>query len=234
MGYVFLAGFALFALLALYQGLGKLPPHRRATWLRNGITGAAGLVALGFLLARRFDIALILAAAAFTVYRTGKLGPFSLDTSQWDAEQTSRVRSHYFEMVLDHDTGAVKGAVRIGQYTGHDLMDLGEIETRELIDEISWDPDSVSLLETWLDANRSGWREYFAEQGQSETSTQAGDPISQALEVLGLAVGASDAEINAAHRNLMKGVHPDHGGSGYLAAKINEARDLLLKHNQQN
>ncbi|WDR02666.1 molecular chaperone DnaJ [Devosia algicola] len=232
MGYVFLAGFALLALLAVYQGFSKLSPSRRAKWLRNGIIGTAGLVGLGFLLARRFDIALILGAAAFSIYRTGKLGPFSFDTSKWSAEQTSSVRSHYFEMKLDHDTGSVDGVVRIGQYRGAELMQLGEIETRELIDEISWDPDSVSLLETWLDANRAGWREYFAEQNHPGESSDGGDPIARALEVLGLEAGASDAEINTAHRTLMKGVHPDHGGSSFLAAKINEARDLLLKQNR--
>jgi DnaJ-domain-containing protein 1 len=115
-------------------------------------------------------------------------------------------------------------------------MDLGEYDTRELLAEVAGDPDSLALLETWLDKNRAGWREYFAEQdgaaagaSSSGSSSTRSDPEAEAYSVLGLEPGATAEDIREAHHKLMKKVHPDQGGSTYLASKINEAKDRLLK-----
>src|SRR5690606_2666423 len=96
--------------------------------------------------------------------------------------------SYRFAMELDHDTGAVTGRVLNGTFAGMDLLDLGEWETRTLLAEVENDPDSLSLLESWLDANRSGWREYFAGQGAgaADDNTIQSDPVAEAYEVLGL------------------------------------------------
>lgn len=231
MTYFFFGGIALLALVAIYQSLGRLQPRTRMRWLRQGAAGLAVLISVGLLLARRIDVAIFFAAAAYSIYRTGRLGRFSFESKDADESSISKVRSHYFDMVLDHSTSTVAGRARVGQFAGTDLMDLGEMETRALIDEIAWDPNSVSLLESWLDANRSGWREYFEQTAHQAAgaSSASSDPVADAYAVLGLAAGASEADIVSAHRKLMKGVHPDMGGSSYLAAKINEARDLLLK-----
>ncbi|WP_240229282.1 DnaJ domain-containing protein [Devosia lacusdianchii] len=231
MTYVFVGAAVLLAGLAAYQYLRQFDRHSLMQGMRWVVGGGAALLAAGLLFARRIDIAVFVGAAAFSILRTGRLGPFSFDGGAVDAGNISRVKSRYFAMELDHDTGAVAGRVVTGKFSGADLMALGEQDTRALIAEVEWDPDSLSLLESWLDANRSGWREYFAETaaGEAAAAEAATDPLAEAYAVLGLEPGASDEDIRAAHRELMKGVHPDHGGSSYLASKINEARDRLLK-----
>lgn len=231
MTYVFLGGLALLAALAAYSRLRKLDRRILRRSLRWLVGGLGALIAIGMVLARRIDIAIFVGTAALAVLRSGKLGPFSLDGPTEEAGNISKVRSHSFAMELDHDTGAVSGHVVRGRFSGMDLMDLGEMDTRVLLAEVQNDPDSMRLLESWLDVNRQGWREYFAEQdaGTSPGTTGGGDPVAEAYDVLGLKPGATADEIRAAHHQLMKAMHPDHGGSSYLAAKINQARDLLLK-----
>jgi len=231
MTYFFIGGVALLAALAAYQYLRRVNQRQWMTSLRWVVGGGAALVAVLLVLVRRFDIALFVGAGALQVLRTGRLGPISFEGATTAQGNVSRVKSHYFAMELDHDTGAVAGRVLEGQFAGADLIDLGEMDTRLLIAEVEGDADSLSLLESWLDANRTGWREYFAQSDGPDAPPSSGasaDPRAEAYAVLGLQPGASDEDIKTAHRELMKGVHPDHGGSSYLAAKINAARDFLL------
>ena len=90
------------------------------------------------------------------------------------------------------------------------------------------DPDGARLLEAYLDRRFAGWRE--ADQGQRQR--RGGDGAMsrlQAFEVLGLPESASAADIIRAHRTLMKKFHPDHGGSTALAARVNQAKDVLMQ-----
>jgi hypothetical protein len=232
MSYVLLGGVALLAALWAWSAYWRLRPAMRADVLRWGLGGAAALLTVGLALARRIDLAAFTGAAAFSILKYGRLGPITLGGGAVSGENVSKVRSRYLAMTLDHDSGAVSGRVTSGRFAGRDLMDLGEMETRALIEEIAADADSITLLESWLDANRAGWREYFEQTagGASETTAPAdGDADAEAYAILGLQPGATANEIRSAHRELMKGLHPDHGGSSYLAAKINEARDRLLR-----
>ncbi|MEI7711735.1 MAG: DnaJ domain-containing protein [Rhodospirillales bacterium] len=65
----------------------------------------------------------------------------------------------------------------------------------------------------------------FARQPPRDNGTMT---AVEAYQVLGLKPGASDAEIKDAHRRLMMAAHPDHGGSDWLATRINQARDVLM------
>lgn len=229
MVYVLLGGIVLIAVFGAYRAGRRLNRATQARLLRWGVGGAAALAAIGLALARRMDLAAFAGAMAFSVFRYGRLGPVSLGGERVNPGNMSTVRSRYLAMELDHESQTIAGAVIAGQFAGADLMDLGEMETRALLDEIAGDADSLSLLESWLDANRAGWREYFAGSTGNENAGPAPSAEAEAYAILGLEPGASPAQINAAHRELMKRVHPDHGGSDYLASKINEARDLLLR-----
>ncbi|WP_309086293.1 DnaJ domain-containing protein [Chelativorans sp.] len=145
--------------------------------------------------------------------------------------QRSSVRTAALEMELDHDTGGLEGVVLAGRYEGRQLGRMSQEELLRLRQELAGDGESLQLLETYLDSRFPAWRESAdAHQDRGQGGTPASGRMSkeEAYKVLGLQAGASAAEIRQAHRRLMQRLHPDMGGSSSLAARINEARDVLL------
>ncbi|MCX2722458.1 DnaJ domain-containing protein [Roseibium salinum] len=146
--------------------------------------------------------------------------------------QRSRVRTAMVEMELDHDTGVMTGTILAGGYQGCSLDDLSDEELHTFWRETAQDPQSQKLVEAYLDRRLAAWREHFEADGaEGQGSAASSGPMTneEAYQILGLSPDAGDAEIRAAHRRLMMRVHPDQGGSGFLAAKINEAKDTLLR-----
>ena len=137
--------------------------------------------------------------------------------------QTSEVNTDYIRMVLDHDTGQISGEIVSGEFSGSKLSDLSISELRELYTLISGDADSINVLEAYLDREHPEWRSDETSDTRGELSEQ------EALEILGLEPGASKADIKLAHRRIIQKLHPDRGGSTFLASQVNEAKDLLLK-----
>lgn len=147
--------------------------------------------------------------------------------------QTSRVTTEHLEVELDHDSGAIRGRVLKGFFAGRDLESLAPVEMAHLWQDCRFgDPQSAQIIEVYLDRVHPTWREDMArtEGGSSTGEAGAGDRMSraQALDILGLGASASEEDIRRAHRELMLKLHPDRGGSTFLAAKINEAKDVLL------
>ncbi len=147
---------------------------------------------------------------------------------------TSEVNSRLLKMVLDHDSGVMYGTVLGGPMQGRELGDLDEQEFIQLLQYCRHeDAESARLLEAYLD-KRFGdrWRQDDPGPAGSQGAQQAASgPMNreEALQILGLADNPTEQQIIEAHRRLMQRLHPDRGGSDYLAAKINQAKDLLLK-----
>ncbi|MFQ5936693.1 MAG: DnaJ domain-containing protein [Acidiferrobacterales bacterium] len=147
--------------------------------------------------------------------------------------QSSKVQTRYLRMLLDHDTGAMNGEVLAGRFEGRQLGQLTQDELLELLDECrANDKQSQALLEAYLDrVHGDSWRDQRAESSDEEAASAATHSQitrTEAYEILGLSPGAAAQQIVEAHRRLMQKLHPDRGGSTYLAAKLNQAKEVLL------
>lgn len=201
--------------------------------------GVASLGVAALLMARgRMDMAVFLGGIGAWLLGWSATGPGGIrfpwaDRGGPTPGATSKVGSILLEMELDHDSGAMRGKVRSGAYAGRDLDSLGPAELSALMrDCLARDPDGARLLEAYLDRRSPGWREDA--QGDRD-SGQRGAPGAgamtqqEAYEILGLQAGAGEEAIREAHRALMKRIHPDAGGTSGLAARVNQAKDVLLK-----
>jgi len=151
---------------------------------------------------------------------------------------TSTVETRFIRMTLDHDTGAMDGTVLEGRFAGMRLQELRPPELLALLRECrAEDEEAARLLEAYLDRVRSNWHDEMAGDEARGGQARGGPPpppsgpdvtVDEAYAILGLAPGADAEAIREAHHRLMKQLHPDHGGTDYLASKINRARDVLL------
>lgn len=206
------------------------PPARLVRHLYIG--GGAGLMAVGvgLTLLRRITIGPPLVIVGFGLFRRGR----SLYVPSSGSGRASSVRTAGLDMTLDHDSGEMDGSVLVGRHQGRRLSELSREALLEVADDLHGDAESLRLLEAYLDRAHAGWREDVQAdraRRQSAPSGAGGMSTQEAYELLGLQPGAGEAEVRAAHRRLMKQVHPDRGGSAALAARINEAKERILgKH----
>lgn len=145
----------------------------------------------------------------------------------------STVRTAAIEMELDHDTGGLEGLVLAGRHEGKMLGAMGLAEMRHFHHELSGDAESRQLLETYLDGRFPVWRKHAeTNRGKRLGVAPGSGPMTkeEAYKVLGLEAGAAAADVRKAHRRLMQRLHPDVGGTSFLAARINEAKDVLLSN----
>ncbi len=229
LGLAFLAGLVL-----LGRWLLNVDPRRLAGILRGLIIGV-GLLAILYLYGSgRSGLATMLVVLVLPA-----LVRWRRMAKAWGGPspgQASEARTRYLNMTLDHNTGEISGEVLDGAFAGRKLADLSFEEHLALYRECrAGDEQSVRVLEAYLDRiHGAEWRERAGvgagDGGDPGGSFHSGAMTRQeALEILGLKRGAGAGEIKAAHRRLMATAHPDRGGSTYLASKINQAKDVLLK-----
>lgn len=236
MSYLLLGLGLLILVLAAAKLLAGASPATVAKTVKWIAIAVGAAIALYLSVTGRWAYALALAAPVLMFWRRfrGLGSPFAMPgRSQPKSGQGSGVETTYFRMTLDHDSGAMSGTVLQGTFAGRSLESLSLDELLTLYMECeAVDEASLRLVEAYLDRgpHAGEWRERLETRRAQAASPGAG-PMTreEARMVLGVSPDASPEEIKAAHRRLMAKIHPDHGGSGYLAAKINLAKDVLLR-----
>ena len=230
----------------LFLGLGwyglkffaRASPHAVARMVRYGAGGIAGVVGLLLLLRGRIDLGI--AGMGFAAWLAGVRVPGipafggGVFGGGAKAKGTSQVRSATIEMELDHASGAMQGRVIAGPQVGRSLQSMTRPECEALHEAcLRDDPEGARLLEAYLDRRFAGWREAGHADGDTRRNggSRSRSSLSQeeAYQVLGLGKAATRDDVVRAHRALMKKFHPDHGGTTDLAARVNEAKEVLLR-----
>ncbi len=255
LAYLVLGVCLLLAFLLASRWLVTADPKLLAQGLRYLGFGLVGAVGLLFLFTGRFFLGSALLFVAWKLYRGFHVPTLRMPGggATKPSGRTSKVETAWLRMTLEHDSGDMAGEVLRGPFAGKRLADLDLESLVALLGECHReDPDSARLLETYLDrAVGEDWRQTAQAQGGAETvgaggahedehvgrgwgrrpppgGRQPAMTVDEAREILGVGPEAGAAEIKDAYRRLMHKMHPDQGGSTWLAAKINQAKDILL------
>ena len=228
-GFAILCGFLLLGYLFVNADPAKLARGLKWGGLAGGIVAIVALLVLTEGMLLRWLVYLLPLAPALPVFRRAKslFSGFRGPTTG----QTSEVDTPFLRMALDHDTGHMTGTVLRGRFAGMRLAELSQADLLDLLRECrAEDEESARLIEAYLDRLHPDWHDHLGSQqaGSGPQRASADMTVDEAYEILGLSPGADEDAIRAAHRRLMKQLHPDHGGTDYLATKINRARDVLL------
>lgn len=200
-------------------------PKALVRYVRQG--GAVAAILIGLYLSLRGGIVF---GGPLIVFGLGFLFPglsipgLNIGRNGPSAGGASKVDTDFVRMRLDRDSGSIDGEVKKGAFAGRKLAELDEAQVRSLLTEASADRDAVALLNAYI-ARRFGGA---TGGSRSPAAPQGAMTEEEALAILGLQRGATADEVRAAHKRLMVKVHPDQGGSGWLAAKLNAAREKLV------
>jgi len=227
MTFLFYAAAVILTLALLGMAFLRASPTQLADGLRLAGPAVLGLGGAILLLLGRAGIGGMMLSGAFAWYMSGR----TRRNARPRPGRRSHVRTAALEMELDHDSGGLQGLVLAGRFEGRELAELDLPQLLALRQELAGDGESLQLLETYLDGRFAAWRDdAHPDDGDRLRAAPASGAMTEeeAYKILGLEPGASAAEVRKAHRRLMQRLHPDLGGSSFLAARINEAKDILL------
>lgn len=230
------------AAVLLFWWVSKLFASTNPKLLARALKSGGGFLSLGvaalLMMRGRLDMALFVGGIGAWLLGWSATGPGGIrfpwsSTADETPGARSKVTSPLLAMELDHDSGGMTGKVSGGRFAGRDLDDLSMGDLAALMREcLADDPDGARLLEAYLDRRSPGWREDADRHGDAGQGRAAGTGAmshQEAYEILGLQPGAGEEAVREAHRALMKRIHPDAGGTSGLAARVNQAKDVLLK-----
>lgn len=228
MSYLLLGVLGAFVLYLALRWFVSSPPAQLAVVAKTLAIAIAAIVGLLLIVTGRIGVLYMLGALvlplALAWYRRRKVAAGGFGDPGGLARDKSEVQTAWLRMELDTENGRIDGHVRQGGFAGRRLADLADGELLRLYQECAGDAETARLLEAYLDRRMGpGWQRQ--EQAPPSRSAMSRE---EALQILGVAADARPEDIKAAHRRLMAQLHPDKGGSTYLAAKVNQARDLLL------
>jgi hypothetical protein len=229
-GFAILGGFLLLIYLFVNADPARLARGLKVTGIVTAVAAVATLAVSGRLAALLVPVAMLMPLLIRVRNLLDRYRPPS-------GGQTSTVATPFLRMTLDHDTGSMTGTILCGRFSGMRVEELSNADLLALLRECrADDEEGARLLEAYLDRTYPDWRDELAGErprgsGGGGRRPPSGDMTAEeAYAILGLAPGADAEAIKEAHRRLMVKLHPDHGGSDYLATKINRARDVLLRH----
>ena len=228
---VILGLLALALVLWLAKSYIKVDPGMLKRYVRK-IGGYASFAAAALLVFKgRIDAALLLGGLG------GWLLGVRIPILPWYQPNVSQqsLRTAWLDLTSAGD-GSFDGQVIGGPFAGRTLNTLERDDLFRLLNALSdADPAGYNLFQTYLDRRLPGWRETaegHAHSRQRRTAATSAMTEQEAYEVLGIEMGASEDQIREAHRALLRKLHPDQGGTTWLATRINMARDVLLNRHR--
>jgi len=144
----------------------------------------------------------------------------------------SSIQTNHLSATLDHGSGHIEGKIIEGPHKGWLLSELSIMQLEDLLTHYqAEDEESAELLEAYIDQRRQQADQNTEQQRTANRAASDQSARAEALAILGLDEGSTEEEVVAAHRSLIQKLHPDRGGNDFLAAKINQAKDILLNKN---
>jgi hypothetical protein len=207
-----------------------LPAEARRKAGFNVALLAAGAILLIALLTGRLNPLIAMVAAAIPMMQRLMTAKSMFDrlrsATQAGPTEATDTETRFLSVRVDPSTRKLSGKVKEGPFAGRRLEDLSLMELLSMLEEYRRsDPPSAAALVAYLHQHHPG-----ANNGASRGASPPAEGMSltEARDILGVSGDAGREEILRAHRQLIQRLHPDRGGSNYLAAKINQAKDLLL------